>query len=85
MEVRPYGNEKLRYEVESESDSGVWYIVDLTTDRDYYGCSCKNFEYNLSMNVREGYELFVRGSTMCKHQEQALKYMAICCIKEINK
>ena len=56
------------------SDSGEVYLVDISNDRDDYGCTCNQFIMRIAPKIEQGYELYTK-DTSCKHQRAVLDYI----------
>ena len=62
------------YYVESSRGPGFWHKVDLSENREDYGCGCEDFYLVLYKAVEADKPLFVKGITACKHQMAAIEY-----------
>ena len=72
MKIEPIPFESDRFYV--HSDSGEIYMVDITNDKEDFGCTCNSFIMAKAPNVEKGVPLYTP-ETCCKHINSVLKYV----------
>lgn len=81
--IKPIPNERYVYSVDSESDVGATYRVDLVANAGRGECSCRDFETRKAPAIRNGAAIRSDAAT-CKHIRAVQDYFLVEMLKMLS-